>query len=248
MVITRAGATTLVSEALRAEAGGVLARAPVIPMGVDLVRFHPRFAVSACFSQWCGDRPVLLFVGRLVEKKGLSVLLRALTEPALKATGAHLVVVGDGPLRPRLETCREALGLHDRVHFLPPAGHGRLPALYASADVFCAPSVVAANGETDGLPAVILEASACATPSVSTPVGGITELIEDGVNGLLVPPGDHVALARAAARLINDDALRNRLGRAARDRVAAYGWSRIAARFDLLYRSVLAADEAAGER
>jgi len=127
LVMERAAATTLVSAALRKEVGELLAGAAVIPMGVDLQRFHPGAAEPGRFGRWCCEERVLLFVGRLVEKKGLDVLLRALAEPAMQATNAHLVVVGEGPLKAQLETRRDALGLRGRVHFLPPVGHAQLP-------------------------------------------------------------------------------------------------------------------------
>ena len=116
--------------------------------------------------------------------------------------------------------------------------------MYASADVLCVPSIVEANGDTEGMPTVILEASASATPSVATSVGGINEFIIDGVNGLVVAPGDAASLAGAIARLLNSPVLRERLGRAALQSVAAYDWSQIAKRFDTLYGSVLRNNDA----
>ncbi|MBU1568580.1 MAG: glycosyltransferase [Proteobacteria bacterium] len=239
LVISRAASITLVSKALLSEPIIGLATARVIPMGVDIDRFAPKFFDSRCFAAWSGDKPVLLFVGRLAEKKGVGVLLQAMVDQAVQAMDAHLILIGDGPLKADLKALRDALGLNGRVHFLAPVGHNQLPTIYASADVFCAPSVIAANGDTDGMPTVILEASACGTPCISTPVGGIAEFIEDGVNGLLVSPGDPKTLARAIARLLTNDTLRRRLGQAAVHSAGAYSWNVIADRFDALYSSVL---------
>lgn len=239
LVISRAAGMTLVSKALSAEPIIGLTAARVIPMGVDTVRFAPKFADHRCFAAWSGDNPVLLFVGRLVEKKGVGVLLQAMANQAVLATDAHLVLIGDGPLKEELEARRDALGLKKRVHFLAPVGHDQLPTLYASADVFCAPSVIAENGDTDGMPTVLLEASASGTPCISTSIGGITEFIKDGVNGLLVSPNDAEGLARAIVRLLKDTTLRRQLGQAALQSADDFRWSAIADRFDALYCSVL---------
>ena len=243
LVISRAAGMTLVSKALLAEPIVGLAAAKVIPMGVDTVRFAPKFADHRCFTAWSGDKPVLLFVGRLVEKKGVGVLLQAMVNQAVIAMDVHLVLIGDGPLKAKLEARRNALGLKERVHFLAPVGHDQLPTLYASADVFCAPSVAAENGDTDGMPTVLLEASASGIPCISTPVGGIAEFIKDGVNGLIVNPNDAEELARAIVRLLKDKALRRRLSQAALQSADAYRWSAIAERFDALYGSVLTNSE-----
>lgn len=243
-VFERAAEITVISESLRTVLGTRRTDASVIPMGVDVKKFHPRLAVPGYFSRWCGEQPVLLFVGRLVEKKGLRVLLQAMAEPVVQLTGAHLVIVGDGPLKQKLEDYRDVLNLRKKVHFVPAVMHTELASMYASADVLCVPSIVAANGDTEGMPTVILEASASETPSVATSVGGITEFIIDGVNGLVIAPDDAASLAGAIARLLNSPVLRERLGRAALQSVAAYDWSQIAKRFDTLYKSVLRSHDA----
>ena len=243
-VFERAAAITLVSESLRTVLGTTLTDASVIPMGVDVKKFGPHLAVPGYFSRWCGEQSVLLFVGRLVEKKGLKVLLQTMAEPVVRLTGAHLVIIGDGPLKKKLKDYRNMSNLREKVHFVSSVAHEELPPMYASADILCVPSIVAANGDTEGMPTVILESSASATPCVVTSVGGITEFITDGLNGLVVSPGDVASLAGAITRLLNSPALREHLGRAASQRVVAYDWSQIAKRFDTLYRSVLRSNDA----
>ena len=243
-VFDRAAKVTLVSESLRTAVGMTLTDASIIPMGVDVKKFGPHLAVSGYFSRWCRELPVLLFVGRLVEKKGLRVLLQAMAEPIVQLTGAHLVIVGDGPLKQELKDYRNILNLRKKVHFVPPVVHAELASMYASADVLCVPSIVAANGDTEGMPTVILESSASGTPCVATSVGGIPDFITDGLNGLVVSPGDVASLAGAIARLLNSSTLRKRLGRAAEQSVVAYDWSQIAKRFDKLYKSVLRSHDA----
>ena len=99
--------------------------------------------------------------------------------------------------------------------------HARIRDLYREADLFVAPSEIAADGDRDGIPNVLLEAMATALPVVTTPVSGIPEVVRDGENGLLVPPADAAALAAAIERLAGSAALRERLGAAARRAVIA---------------------------
>jgi len=187
-------------------------------------------------------RPVrLLGVARLMPKKGVEVLLAALAAlpPGLHWRYEH---VGDGPLRAALEARASALGIGQRVTWRGALAHDAVLASYGAADLFVLASRIAADGDRDGLPNVLLEAGAMELAAVASRVAAIPELIADGVNGCLVPPDDPPALARALVRLIGDPALRLRLGRAARPRVLAdfalsAGSDRLAARL----RATLAA-------
>ncbi|MHB1016863.1 MAG: glycosyltransferase [Coriobacteriia bacterium] len=157
-----------------------------------------------------GERPVVLFVGRLIYYKGADVLVRAMAD-----VDADLVMIGRGPLRPELDALVENLGIGERVRFVEPVDDDDLAAWYHAADVFCLPSV--ARSEAFGL--VQLEAHAAGTPVVSTRLTtGVPFVNPDGVTGLTVPPGDALALARALNTLVTDDALRTRLGTQAAER------------------------------
>jgi len=166
----------------------------------------------------------ILFVGRLVEKKGLADLLAALDRlPA----ATSLRVIGDGVLRGSLE--KQAQSCRAQVTFL-----GAQPASVVweemlRASVFCAPSRRASDGSAEGLPMVLLEAAAAELPTVVCRSGGTPEAIVDGETGLLCPEGDIEALAAALARLLADPSLGARLGRAGRERVIA--------KFDLAART-----------
>lgn len=242
-VIDRASCITVVSHALTLEFESTLACAPVIPMGVNTETFGPQHAIHGFFNSIAGDNRVILFVGRLAEKKGLDVLLKAMSDPQVRNLDCHLIIVGQGPQQRDLESLRSNLGLQDKVNFLPPVSHLDLPVIYASSDIFCAPSVVAANGDTDGLPTVLLEASASRIPCITTPVGGIPDFIENEINGLLVPPGDITSLAEAIARLFKNKEERLRLGNEALKSVQAFSWPVIADRFVSIYQSVLSPDD-----
>ena len=163
--------------------------------------------------------PILLAVGRLIEKKGFDTLLRAarlLREDGLEF---QVAIVGDGPLWPDLQRLVNELELGEQVQFLGPLTHAELEPHFARAAAFVLPCRIGPDGNRDGLPNTVLEAMARGLPVVSTTLASVQEAITDEQEGLLVAPGDHVALARALERLLNERGLRDRLGTAARERV-----------------------------
>lgn len=164
-------------------------------------------------------RPLLLSVGTLTPKKGFEYLIRACRVLADRGVDYDCQIVGDGPDRPKLEDLVAFLGLGDRVTLAPYRPQEELRALFQQAAIFSLPCIILPDGNVDVIPLVLQEAMALARPVVSTPVSGIPELIRDGVNGLLVPERDHEALAEALIRLLNDPALAERLGAAARETV-----------------------------
>jgi colanic acid/amylovoran biosynthesis glycosyltransferase len=157
----------------------------------------------------------VLCVGRLVPDKGQSILLEALA--ALRSRGVAMTVTfaGDGPERSVLEARARRLELDGAVEFAGAVGQDRIPALYASADVFCLPSFA------EGVPVVLMEAMATGLPVVTTRIMGIPELVEHDVAGLLVPPGRVDALAAALEALAADPRRRAAMGRAGREKVVA---------------------------
>jgi glycosyltransferase involved in cell wall biosynthesis len=181
----------------------------LIPHGVDLDRFEPTPPPS-------GEVLRVLAVGRLVEKKGFPVLLDA---AARMHAPFHVRIVGAGPQRDALERQIEELGLGDRVELAGPRTHDELPAEYADADVVVVPSVADATGDRDGLPNVVLEAMSCGRPVVGSDIGAVSSAVVDGRTGVLVAPGDAAALAGALEFLVDQPALRIRLGHGARARV-----------------------------
>jgi glycosyltransferase involved in cell wall biosynthesis len=218
----------------RLQASGVPAeRIHVVPNGVD-ERFSPADPVAA--REELGlpvEGVLLLFVGLLVPVKGLSVLLEALE--SLKDLPLTTVLVGDGSEEPALRRQAEAAGLD--VLFA-----GRQPATQvhrwmAAADALVLPSL------SEGRPNVVLEAQATGLAVVATAVGGTPELIDDGRTGVLVPVQDPDALAAALRRVVDDAALRQRLGTAGRSAIVEGGltWEASAERTCGIYRNVLAA-------
>ncbi len=188
-------------------------RCQVIPLGIRLESFGQPDATAAAKLRlrWSSDghhsaRPVVLFVGRLRAYKGVEHLLRAMPQ-----VNANLALVGDGPEYRSLKTLSRQLGLSERVHFTGHLPDALLPAAYQAADLFVLPSHL--PSEAFGL--VMVEAMASGLPVVCTELGtGTSMVVQHGETGLVVPPADPPALAEALNRLLADDELRQRLGRA----------------------------------
>ena len=163
--------------------------------------------------------PVILSVARLVEKKGLEDLITAADILRRRGRLFRVEIIGSGPQGETLKAHAKRMGLTDRVNLLGAQPHDVVCLAYQRAAIFVLPCVVASNGDRDGIPNVLLEAMASGVPVVSTPVSGIPELIESGLDGLLVPPNDPAALAEAIDRLLASRELRERLARAARAKI-----------------------------
>jgi glycosyltransferase involved in cell wall biosynthesis len=196
-----------VERRLRETFGWPASKIAVVPNGVDLQRFccEPDAALRATLSRG-GSRKVVLATTRLVAQKGLRFLLEA----ARDLPEIQVVIAGDGPERDELVTRSQDLGLGDRVDFL--GQRDDVPQLLACSDVVVLPSL------NEGLPLAVLEAMSAQKPVVATAIGGTDEAILDGESGLLVPPRDSTALARAIRALVDDPSLAAGLARAARRR------------------------------
>lgn len=182
--------------------------------------------------------PTILFVGRLVERKGVPVLVDALAE-LRRSIQARLVIVGDGPERAAVERRAAERGVRDAIEVRGRVSDDGLRAAYAESDVFVLPAIVDSRGDTEGLGVVLLEAMNFGVPVVGSAVGGILDVVVPEESGLLVPPGDAEALAAALRRLLTDGALAARLGEAGRRRVQThFSWDTIVARWLSVYRRV----------
>lgn len=202
-------------------------RVSVIPNGVDLSRFTADPAARREVRLELGipdDAFVVGSVGRLAPEKDHALLIRA-TE-ALRARGAHLVIVGEGPERPRLEG---ATG----VHLV--GARSDVPRWLAAFDVF------ALSSKSEGLPLALIEGMAAELPVVATRVGGVADVVDDGVTGFLVPAGDPGSLEAALDSLAGDRPRARAMGSAARTRVLPrHGVERMAREYQALYQGLLA--------
>ncbi len=213
-------------------------RVTVIGSPVDTDRFAPPAAPRAISR----DRPFrIAAIGRLVEKKGFADLVRAVAMLSDRGACVELDILGDGPLRGDLDALVASLRAGGVVHLRGPASQAEVLALLHRADLLVAPSVRAASGDEDAPVNTLKEALATELPVVATRHGGIPELVEDGVNGLLVPERDLEALSLAIARMIAADAnLRAAYGRAGRKKVVVeYGRDIVTRRTMDLYATLL---------
>lgn len=185
--------------------------------GVDLDRFRPASG-RRCQDQ---DTPLVLSVGRLREKKGFDVLIEACALLRGRGVALRCEIVGYGEEEARLRALIAARGVGACVTLTGKMTQDQVIERYARAAVFVLPCRVAQDGDRDGIPNVLLEAMAMALATVSTRVSGIPEVIEHGVNGLLVPPMDASALAEALQLVLRDPAYAAELGAAARHTMAS---------------------------
>ncbi|MFN2507230.1 MAG: glycosyltransferase family 4 protein [Chthoniobacterales bacterium] len=180
--------------------------------GVELERFSE--------AQFNSDIPLLISVGRLIEKKGISDLIAACD--VLKRGGRKFrcEIIGEGPLEAALARQIANGQLQDRVQLIGPQTQVEIAQRLAAANLFVLPCVKEAGGGMDNLPTVIVEAMASGLPVISTPIAGIPEMVEPGLTGELVPEHDPAALAGAIAQLISQPELARRLGSRGRQRAA----------------------------
>ncbi|HEX8053493.1 MAG TPA: glycosyltransferase family 4 protein [Thermoleophilaceae bacterium] len=164
--------------------------------------------------------PEILTVGRTVPVKGQALLVESLAELHRRGLAARLTIVGDGPQLPGLRSLAERRGVAEHVDFVGPVGQDRLRAFYERADVFALPSFA------EGLPIVLMEAMATGLPVVASRITGIPELVEEGVSGVLVVPGDGADLTGALERLLREPAER-------RAEMGAAGRAKVLAEFDV---------------
>ena len=188
----------------------------IIPNGVDIDRFTPDAPRPTSVRP---DAPAIVFVGRFDPRNGLDALIDAYALLRERGRHAQLVVVGDGPERERYRTL--AAGL-DGVTFAGRVPAEALPGYYASAAVYACPTILGSFGIT------LLEAMASARPVVCYDTSGFRSVVRDGIEALMTPVGDIPALADALGRVLDDEALRRRMGQAGRQRAANYAWPVVA--------------------
>src|SRR6266480_3042729 len=187
--------------------------------GIDMERFPALDDESARPAVAPYHLPRIVSVGRLVAFKGFDELIDACAELARHRIDFFCDIIGDGRLRETLQEKVKQLDLSSRVNFLGSLSQAAVLDKLQAADIFALASTTDTQGATDVFPTVILEAMASARPVVSTRLAGIPELVVDGQTGMLAPPGESTALARALEQLLRDPELRLRFGHAGRARI-----------------------------
>jgi glycosyltransferase involved in cell wall biosynthesis len=207
--------------------------AEVVPYGAT-VRIEPRDASLPDQT----DVPLLLFSGRLIQRKGLHFLLRAMPL-ILAARKVKLVITGDGHRRVEWEALSRELGVTDQVEFAGFVSNERLSELFRSCTMYVHPAINDERGDTEGLGVVLIEALRNRRPVVACRVGGIVDIIKNESTGLLVPEKDPEALAGAVLRLLNDPPLARRLGEEGFIYATRrFDWEVITDQLEALYRRV----------
>ncbi|WP_236951040.1 glycosyltransferase [Methanobacterium subterraneum] len=208
------------------EAGLDEEKIDVIPFGVDTDFFRPLDVYK--------DENIfqILSVGYLIERKGFEYLIRAMPHVLEKHENVQLKIVGSGPLESKLKSLIYELDLTGKVEIVKNVSDEKLLMLYNSADLFILPSIVDSQGNTEGLGVVLLEAMACGVPVIGSDVGGISDIIEDGKNGVLVEQKIKSKLSSNISLLLSDNELRNSLvinGQS--DVKAKFSWKKISDRY-----------------
>lgn len=235
-VTQRAAGMTVVSQAMRDELvriGVDTANVQVQPMGVDLIaRFTPDASIER-------SRDEILFVGRLVEKKGLRHLIDAMPQILQQHPSAFLTIAGFGPEEFDRKAQVSALGLKANVRFIGAVSQSELPALYRRAATLVAPFVQAASGDREGLGLVSVEAAGCGCPVIASDLPAVMDVFGDG-GALLVPSGSVTELAAAVCRVLSGqglpaDAAPNLLANLR----AKFDWNAVASRYGYLLTDLI---------
>ena len=209
------------------------------PFGVDCAQFNGA-EPNGAEPNAAGAAGIALTIGTvrpLEQGYGIEHLIHAFAVLRGRplAPGLRLLIVGDGAERRPLERLAAALGVGTVTEFVGSVPHDRIPEYLRRFSIYVAPSV---HEESFGV--AVLEASACGVPVVASKVGGLPEVVQDGVTGLLVPPADHVALADALEGLLKNRTLRRQMGEQGRQFVhASYAWDTTALTMEALYERIV---------
>ena len=222
----------------------------IIPPGIEPQRFAEGDCTRAEARKILGlpaDSKIVLSVGRMVERKGFKYLLEA--QSILQSTGTTLVLGGSGPRLDDLRAMARSLGISHSVLMPGMIPERELPFYYRAANVFALPAIIDRNGDTESLGLVLVEAMASGLPVVASRVGGIPDVVENGVNGLLVEQKRPEQLAESIRRLLSDAALSEALGRrgvqTANER---FSWEASAERTEAVYAGMLSRNAYTGGR
>jgi glycosyltransferase involved in cell wall biosynthesis len=210
----------------------------VIPYGMNVEEFAISYTKEESREKLglSRNKNIILFVGVLGSHKGPDILIKAMQKIIKSVSDVKLVFVGRGPLREELEIMSKKIGINEHVKFTGFIGSTFKKMLYyKSADIFVLPSTM--RHESCGI--VNLEAMACGVPIVASKIGGVPDVVKDGENGLLVPPKDSEALADAIIYLLENEDVRDKMGKNGRKRVKGYSWEKIVEMTEKVYEGLI---------
>jgi len=185
------------------------------------------------------ERKDILFVGRLVDKKGCDILLNAFSKLEQSDDLVNLNIIGSGPELSKLKGIVKDLKIHNRVKFLGALTHSEIVKWYQSAKIFVMPSIVANSGDQEGLGLVAAEAMSCECLVIASDLPVIRDLIDHKINGVLIPPGDEEVLANAMIKILNDTALAKKLSINARKKIVEkFDWTLVGSDYARILKSL----------
>jgi N-acetyl-alpha-D-glucosaminyl L-malate synthase BshA len=235
LVIRNANAVIALTEDMKTEILKSLdIEISVIPNGIDLDKFK-NLSKKYFREKWelKEDEKIIAFVGTLRPVKGLKYLIQAMAIMIKKDASIKLILVGDGGERKYLKTLVEELKIENNIKFIGKVANENVPQYMVASDVFVLPSL------SEGFPIVSLEAMACELPIVASKVGGLPDIVKNGVNGFLVEPKNPEQIAAKVLLLLGNNALKERISKNNKITIKGYSWERVVDRLELVYRNYL---------
>ena len=216
---------------------GYNTKAIVCPMGIDISTFIPKDRVSLREKYNMREKYILLFVGRLVEKKGAKYLIDAIKIVAKKLSDVKLLIIGTGNLEKKLKIKTSKLNLSSYVTFLGIKKHDELIDYFNICDLLILPAIFDKYGHTETLGMVILEAMSCGKPIIASNIGGIPESVKDGYNGLLTIPKNPADIADKIVKALTQFDLEE-MGKRAHQTACRYDWEVIGEKYEQVMKQV----------
>ncbi len=217
-------------EVLESLASNKKFRSEILPMGVPVQFFDSSEKTSPEDLDIDPDKKNALFVGKITEKKGLPYLIRAFADWSKAEPDARLIVVGDGFMRSQCEEEANQLNVADKISFVGMKSKEEVKNYLKNSDLLVVPSIIDSLGETEGAPVVVMEAMAAGKPIIASDVGGISDMVSDNLNGIIVQPKDVAALTQAFKTVYSKDSLQT-MGKKSFEIIQDYDWQSIGKKY-----------------
>lgn len=211
----------------------------IIPMGVDTVAFKPSKDKNELKIKYdIKSENILIFIGRLAEKKGISYLIKAMPEIISKNSHTELIICGDGPFRKDMEQLAKRIGLEKFVRFTGYVTNKEKVDYLSLSDVLLIPSIVTKSGDMEGLPVVMLEGFASGKPIIASNVGGVKDAIKDGWNGFLIEQKNSILIMKKVMELLENEELKVKFSKKALETSKKYDWEVIGEKYVRIIKNI----------